>query len=39
LIAQFALALNGRDRNEVLSQMLELLAHRELAGMGGGASS
>ncbi|MGO9087240.1 MAG: sugar phosphate nucleotidyltransferase [Terriglobales bacterium] len=39
LIAQLALALNGRDRNEVLSQMLELLAHRELAGIGGGTSS
>ena len=31
LIAQLALALNGRDRSEVLSQMLELLADRELA--------
>lgn len=39
LIAQLALALNGRDRNEVLSQMLELLADRELTGNGGGASS
>jgi UTP--glucose-1-phosphate uridylyltransferase len=39
LIAQLALALNGRDRGEVLSQMLELLADRELAGNGGGASS
>ncbi|HME32672.1 MAG TPA: sugar phosphate nucleotidyltransferase [Terriglobales bacterium] len=39
LIAQLALALNGRDRSEVLSQMLELLAHRELGGIGGGASS
>ena len=37
LIAQLALALNGRDRGEVLSQMLELLADRELAGIGGGA--
>ena len=39
LIAQLALALNGRDRSEVLSQMLELLADRELAGTGGGAAS
>jgi UTP--glucose-1-phosphate uridylyltransferase len=39
LIAQLALALNGRDRNEVLSQLLELLADRELAGIGRGASS
>jgi len=39
LIAQLALALNGRDRNEVLSQMIELLADRELAGMDGGSSS
>jgi UTP--glucose-1-phosphate uridylyltransferase len=39
LIAQLALALNGRDRSEVLSQMIELLADRELAGMGGGSSS
>ena len=29
-IAQLALALNGKDRDEVLSQMLELLAVREL---------
>jgi UTP--glucose-1-phosphate uridylyltransferase len=39
LIAQLALALNGRDRGEVLSQMIELLADRELAGMEGGVSS
>ena len=39
LIAQLALALNGRDRSEVLSQMIELLADRELAGMGEGSSS
>jgi UTP--glucose-1-phosphate uridylyltransferase len=39
LIAQLALALNGRDRGEVLSQMIELLADRELAGMDGGSSS
>ncbi len=38
LIAQLALALNGRDRAEVLSQMLELLADRELARKGGGAA-
>jgi UTP--glucose-1-phosphate uridylyltransferase len=39
LIAQLALALSGRNRVEVLSQMLELLADRELAGNGGGAAS
>ena len=39
LIAQLALALNGRDRGEVLSQMVELLADRELAGIGGGSPS
>jgi UTP--glucose-1-phosphate uridylyltransferase len=39
LIAQLALALNGRDRGEVLSRMVELLADREQAGMGGGSSS
>jgi UTP--glucose-1-phosphate uridylyltransferase len=39
LIAQLALALNGRDRNEVLSQMVELFADRELSGNGGGASA
>ena len=38
LIAQLAMALNGRDRGEVLSQMLELLADRELSGIGGGAA-
>jgi len=38
LIAQLALALSGRNRSEVLSQMLELLADRELAGNGGGSS-
>lgn len=31
LMAQLALALNGQDRHEVLSQMLELLAAREMA--------
>jgi len=31
LMAQMALALNGRDRSEVLAQVLELLAARELA--------
>ena len=30
LVAQLALALAGRDRDEVLSQLLELLAHREI---------
>jgi len=39
LIAQLALALNGRDRSEVLSQMIELLADRELAGIAGGSST
>jgi UTP--glucose-1-phosphate uridylyltransferase len=38
LIAQLALALNGRDRSEVLSQLVELLADREMAGKGGGAA-
>lgn len=32
LIAQLALAMNGPDRAQVLSQMLELLADRELNG-------
>lgn len=31
LTAQLALALNGRDRDEVLSHLLELLAEREMA--------
>jgi UTP--glucose-1-phosphate uridylyltransferase len=30
LTAQLALALNGQDRNEVLTKLLELLAQREL---------
>ena len=30
LTAQLALALNGRDRNEVLTHLLELLAEREM---------
>jgi UTP--glucose-1-phosphate uridylyltransferase len=30
LTAQLALALSGRDRDLVLSQLLELLAHREM---------
>jgi UTP--glucose-1-phosphate uridylyltransferase len=30
LLAQLALALNGKDRSEVLVQLLELLAQREL---------
>jgi len=38
LIAQLAMALNGRDRGEVLSQMVELFADRELSGIGGGAA-
>ena len=33
-IAQLALALNGPDRRQVLAQMLELLADREIAGGG-----
>lgn len=32
LIAQLALVLSGQDRDEVLTRILELLAHRELAG-------
>ncbi len=39
LIAQLALALNGRDRNEVLSQMIDLLADREMARTSGGPCS
>jgi UTP--glucose-1-phosphate uridylyltransferase len=31
LIAQLALVLSGQDREEVLSRILELLAHRELS--------
>lgn len=31
LVAQLAMALNGRDRAEVLAQVVELLADRELA--------
>ncbi len=31
LVAQMGLALNGRDRAQVLSQLLELLADREIA--------
>ena len=31
LTAQFALALNGRDRDEVLSRLLEVLASREMS--------
>ena len=37
LIAQLALALNGQDRAQVLSQMLELLADRELRNVAGGS--
>jgi UTP--glucose-1-phosphate uridylyltransferase len=36
LIAQLALALNGQDRAQVLSQMVELLADRELRAAAGG---
>jgi UTP--glucose-1-phosphate uridylyltransferase len=36
LVAQLALALNGQDRNEVLSQIVELLADREMAVPSGG---
>jgi len=31
LVAQLALALNGRDREQVLSNLLELLAEREMS--------
>ena len=31
LTAQVAMALNGRDRSQVLSNLLELLADREMA--------
>jgi len=34
LAAQLALALSGRDRDEVLSQVVELLALREIAAVG-----
>ena len=36
LVAQLALALNGQDRAQVLSQMLELLADRESRAVAGG---
>ena len=36
LVAQLALALNGQDRTQVLSQILELLADRELRAAAGG---
>lgn len=32
LVAQMALALSGRERNEVLAQLVELLAERTMAG-------
>jgi UTP--glucose-1-phosphate uridylyltransferase len=35
LVAQLALALNGRDRNQVLSQIVELLADRAMAAPSG----
>ena len=34
LTAQIALALNGRDRDEVLARLLEMLAQRDLTGAG-----
>jgi UTP--glucose-1-phosphate uridylyltransferase len=34
LSAQIALALNGRDRDEVLARLLEMLAQRDLTGAG-----
>ena len=37
LIAQLALALDGRDRDELLSAMLQLLAERELAAPSAGS--
>ncbi len=36
LMAQFALALNGRDRNDVLARLVELLASREISLPSGG---
>jgi len=36
LIAQTALALNGQDRAQILSQLVELLADREIAAAAGG---
>ncbi len=36
LVAQLALALNGQDRAQVLSQILELLADREMRATAGG---
>jgi UTP--glucose-1-phosphate uridylyltransferase len=38
LVAQLALALNGQDRAQVLSQILELLADREMRVVAGGTS-
>jgi UTP--glucose-1-phosphate uridylyltransferase len=37
LVAQMALALSGQDRAQVLSQLLELLADREMAAAQGGS--
>jgi len=37
LVAQLAIALTGQDRAQVLSQMLELLADRELMAVSGGS--
>jgi UTP--glucose-1-phosphate uridylyltransferase len=36
LVAQLALALSGHDRNQVLSQIVELLADRQMAAPSGG---
>ena len=38
LVAQLAIALTGQDRAQVLSQMLELLADRELMAVSGGSA-
>jgi UTP--glucose-1-phosphate uridylyltransferase len=35
LVAQLALALSGRDREEILTRIVELLAQRELHGTRG----
>ena len=37
MVAQLALALNGRDRQEVLAQLVELLATREMGAAAGSA--
>ena len=38
LMAQIALALAGRDRNDVLSRMVELLVDKEIAASAGEAA-